>query len=182
MNTTILESKLKRHKISYFKEDGKVIIGKPKTDYLTIIGLIAFPVFAGIGIIIISHLNSIDLLKTSLGIKILVATIILFGIEFLNYFRLKIKNQINDGLKTLEYKSITLTNEFEEFMFDSTNIKDFAYSTQQIDEENYVGNLYLIDNEEKNHQILGFIDEKEIYVLNDLKWFSNYLMKHVEIK
>ena len=42
MSTSILECKLKRHKISYSNENGKIIIGKPKIDYGTLIGLIAF--------------------------------------------------------------------------------------------------------------------------------------------
>ena len=44
MSTSILECKLKRHKISYSNENGKIIIGKPKIDYGTLIGLIAFPI------------------------------------------------------------------------------------------------------------------------------------------
>ena len=46
MSTSILECKLKRHKISYSNENGKIIIGKPKIDYGTLIGLIAFPIIA----------------------------------------------------------------------------------------------------------------------------------------
>ena len=53
---------------------------------------------------------------------------------------------------------------------------------EQIDEETYEGNLYLIDKEDRKHQILGFDDENEKYVLDDLKWFSEYLMNHVELK
>ena len=59
MNTSILESKLKRHKISYSNENGKIIIGKPKTDYGTLIGLVALPIVAGIGICLLMILNNV---------------------------------------------------------------------------------------------------------------------------
>ena len=60
MSTSILECKLKRHKISYSNENGKIIIGKPKIDYGTLIGLIAFPIIAGIGISLLMILNNIE--------------------------------------------------------------------------------------------------------------------------
>ena len=106
----------------------------------------------------------------------------MFGTGFFNLSRIKTKNQSNDNLKTLDYKTIKVKNEFGEYTFDSKNIKDFEYSTEQIDEETYEGNLYLIDKDERKHQILGFDDENEKYVLDDLKWFSEYLLNHVELK
>ena len=57
----------------------------------------------------------------------------------------------------------------------------FEYSAKQIDKETYEGNLYLIDKEERIHQILEFDDENEKYVMNDLKWFSEYFMNHLGI-
>ncbi|MFS4484406.1 hypothetical protein ACKGJY_15435 [Hyunsoonleella sp. 2307UL5-6] len=181
MSTSILESKLKRHKISYSNENGKIVIGKPKTDYGTLIGLVALPIIGGIGICLLMILNNIEFIGANRG-KIIAGIIFLFGTGFFNLSRIRAKKQSNDNLKTLDYKVIKVKNEFGEYTFDSKNIKDFEYSAEQIDEETYEGNLYLIDNEERRHQILGFDDENEKYVLNDLKWFSEYLMKHVELK
>jgi hypothetical protein len=114
--------------------------------------------------------------------KIIAGIIFLFGSGLFNLSRVKSKKQANDNLKTLGYKVIKVKNEFGEYTFDSNSIKDFEYSAEQIDEETYEGSLYLIDKDDRKHQILGFDDENEKYVLNDLKWFSEYLIKHTELK
>jgi hypothetical protein len=181
MNTSILESKLKRHKISYSNENGKIIIGKPKTDFGILIGLVALPIFAGIGLCSLMILNNIEFIGKNRG-KIIAGIIFLFGTGFFNLSRIRSKKHSNKNLKTLDYKIIKVKNEFGEYIFDSKNIKNFEYFTKQIDKETYEGNLYLIDNEDRKHQILGFDDENEKYALNDLKWFSEYLMNHVELK
>ncbi|MBI6120117.1 hypothetical protein [Salegentibacter maritimus] len=177
MNTSILESKLKRHKISYSKENEKIIIGKAKTDYGTLIGLAILPIIAALGICSFIILNNGEFKG-----KIIAGIIFLFGVGFFNLSRIRTKKESNDNLKTLDNKVIKVKNDFGEYIFDSKNIKDFEYSAEQIDDETYEGNLYLIDNEERKHQILGFDDENEKYVLNDLKWFSEYLINHVELK
>ena len=99
-----------------------------------------------------------------------------------NDFILKyLKNYILEFVEVNDVK-VKIKNDFGEYIFDAKSIKDFKYSIEQIGEETYEGNLYLIDSEERKHQILGFDDENEKYVLNDLKWFSEYLMNHVEFK
>ncbi|MCX7549962.1 hypothetical protein [Xanthomarina sp. F2636L] len=177
MNTSILESKLKRHKISYSNENGKIIIGKSKTDYGTLIGLVILPIVAALGICLFMLINNAEFRG-----KIIAGIIFLFGTGFFSYSRIRSKKQSNDNLKKLEHKVIKIKNDFGEYIFDSRNIKDFEYFAEQIAEETYEGNLYLIDTEERKHQILGFDDENEKYVLNDLKWFSEYLMNHVGLK
>ena len=181
MNTSILESKLKRHKISYTNKNGKIIIGKPKTDYGTLIGLVTLPIVAGIGICLFMILNNMEFLGLNNG-KIIVGIIFLFGTGFYNLSRIRTKKQSNNNLKTLNPKEIEVKNEFGKYSFDSKNIKYFEFSSEQIDAETYEGNLFLIDNEDRKHQILGFDDENEKYVMNDLKWFSEFLMNHVDIK
>ena len=178
MNTTVLEAKLKRHKISYSNENGKIVIGKPKTDLATIIGLIILPIAAGIGICLMIILNNIDFSGANSG-RIIAGIIFFFGTGFFYFSRLRSKKQANDNLKTLDHKVIKVKNEFGEFTFDSTNIENFEFSVEQIDEETFEGNLYLVDHEQRRHQILGFDDETEQYVLNDLKWFSEFFMTHV---
>ena len=177
MNTSILESKLKRYKISYSNENGKIVIGKPKTDYGTLIGLVILPVVLALGICLFMFINNVEFRG-----KIIAGIIFLFGTGFFSYSRIKAKKQSNENLKTLDHKVIKIKNDFGEYTFDSKNIKDFEYFAEQIDEETYEGNLYLIDKEERKHQILGFDDENEKYVLNDLRWFSEYLINHVELK
>lgn len=180
MNLSILESKLKRHKISYSNENGKIIIGKPKKDYGTLIGLIIFPILSGIGICLLMILNNVEFIGRHRG-KIIAGIIFLFGTAFFNFSRIRAKKQSNSNLKILDYKTIKIKNEFGQYIFDSQNIRDFEYSTTQINDEIYEGTLYLIDNEGRKHQILGFDDENEKYILNDLKWFSEFLIDHVAL-
>jgi hypothetical protein len=168
---------LKRHKVSYSNENGKIIIGKAKTDYGTLIGLVILPIVAALGICLFMIINNAEFRG-----KIIAGIIFLFGTGYFNYSRIRAKKQSNDNLKTLDYKTIKVKNDFGEYIFDSKSIKDFEYSVEQIDDETYEGNLYLIDKEERKHQIIGFDDENEKYVLNDLKWFSEYLINHVELK
>ncbi len=178
MSTSILESKLKRHKISYSNENGKITIGKAKNDVPTLIGLVALPIIAGIGISLLLILNNIEFIGANRG-KIIVGIIILVGTGLFNLSRIRIKKQSNSNLKTLDYRIIRVKNEFGEFVFDSENIMDFEYFAEEINEETFEGNLYLVDSDKRKHQILGFDDENEKYVLNDLQWFSDYLKKHV---
>ncbi|WP_127845824.1 hypothetical protein [Psychroflexus aestuariivivens] len=181
MNTSILESKLKRHKISYFNENGKIIIGKPKKDYLTLSGLVASPIIIGAGLSLFMLFEGIESFERHRW-KIIPGIVFLFGTGFFNYTRITNKKQANDNLKTLDSKSIKIKNEFGEYIFDSKNIKDFIFSAEQIGEHTYEGNLYLLDNNERQYQILGFDDENEKYILNDLKWFTEYFMNHVRLK
>jgi len=180
-NISILESKLKRHKITYSNENGKIIIGKPQTDYMTLIGLVALPIFSTLGICALLIWTNLEFIGGNYG-KIIAGIIFLFGSGLFNLSRVKSKKQANDNLKTLGDKLIKVNNEFGEYTFDSNSIKDFEYSAEQIDKETYEGSLYLIDQDDRKHQILGFDDENEKYVLDDLKWFSEYLIRHTELK
>ncbi|WP_417201095.1 hypothetical protein [Bizionia sp.] len=176
MNTSVLESKLKRHKISYSNDNGKIIIGKSKTDFGTLIGLVLLPIIAALGISIFMLINNAEYRG-----KIITAIIFLFGTGFYNYSRTRSKKQSNNNFILLEDKAIIVKNDFGAYILDLKNIIGFEYTIEQIDEETFEGNLYLIDNEERKHQILGFDDEDEKYVLNDLKWFSEYLINHVDL-
>ena len=114
--------------------------------------------------------------------KIIVGIISLFFVGFFNISRIIIKKRANNNLKILQYKTIRIENELGKHNFDSKNTIGFEYFTKQIDEETYQGNLYLVDSENKQYQILGFDDDDEKYLLNDLKWFSEYLTNYIELK
>lgn len=180
-STYILESKLKRHKISYSNENGKIIIGKAKTDYTTLIGLVALPILAAIGIILLMVWDK-TLLSGTDQRKLITLSVFLFLGGLFIFSRIITKKTANRSLKYLEAKSIKIKNEFGEHSFDSGNINDFEYSVDQIQEKIYEGNLYLIDNKNRKHQLWGFDDENSKYVLNDLKWFADYLIKHTELE
>ena len=181
MNNSILESKLKRHKISYSIENGKIIIGKPKKDYLTLIGLIALPVIIAAGLSLLIIVEGFDSFERHRW-KIIPGIVFLFGSGFFNYSRMTNKKQANENLKTLDKESIKIKGDFGEYNFDSKNIKDFIFSAEQITEDSYEGNLYLLDDNDRQYQILGFDDENEKYILDDLKWFTEYFINHVKLK
>lgn len=181
MNSSILESKLKRHKISFSHDNGKLIIGKPSTNYTILIGLIILPILAGIGICIYIFLNDFAFAGRNLG-KVIAALVLLFGTGFFNLSRVNAKKLSNNNLKTLEEKVINVKNEFGEYVFDSQNIKGFEYHTHQVDQETFEGNLFLVDMKDRKHQILGFDDENEQYAINDLKWFMQYLQNHLGLE
>ncbi|CAL2085798.1 conserved protein of unknown function [Tenacibaculum sp. 190524A02b] len=176
-NILILESKLKRCKIHFSNENGKIIIGKSKTDFTTIILLVILPVISAIGVFLFVFLNNIEFKG-----KIIVGILFLLGTSFFNIWRLIVKKGLNNKLKILDDKIIKIRDESGQKIFGLYNIKGFEYLSKEIDEETYEGTLYLIDIENIKHQILGFDDENEQYVLNDLKWFSEYLANHVGLK
>lgn len=176
--TFILESKLKRLKISYAKEKGRISIGKPQRNYLVIVGLIIVPLFAGFGIAIMVYFNESDLIARNL-IKIIAGIIFLFGTAFFNFSRITRKKEANQSLKILENNTIKINTEFGISIFDAKNTNDFVFTVAEIDEETFEGNLYLVDKDAGTYQILGFDDENEKYVLNDLKWFSEFFLTYI---
>ena len=180
-NTTILESKLKRHKISYVSENGNIIIGKSKIDYSIVLGLIILPLLAAIGITAFLMWDNFDFFGANRG-KIIVGILFLFGTAIFNITRIISKKKSNSNLKTLTNQTIKIKNTSGEYSFSYNNIIEFKYSVKEINKELYEGTLYLIDNKNQKHHILGFDDENEKYVLDDLIWFSHYFKEYTEKK
>lgn len=177
----ILESKLKRHKISHFRENGKVIIGQAKTDYLQYYGLGALPIVGAIGICLLMYFNDFEIFRSH-SIKVIGGIFFLFGTGLFNIIRARSKKKQNSSLKTLEDGCIKILEKEKESVFDLNNTMVFEYSSQQINEEIYAGKLYLISNDNQKFQILGFDDTNEKYILDDLKWFSEYLADYIGLE
>ena len=93
-NTTVLELKLRRLKISYVNENGKIIIGKPKFDYVNFLGLTVTPIIGSI--FILYYLLSISVISG----KIVTALIFLLGTAFFNISRALAKRKSNNSIKT----------------------------------------------------------------------------------
>lgn len=178
-HTSLLESKLKRHKISYTNKNGKITIGNSKMDFVILVGLVILPILAAIRIFAILNIN--EALLDTYGVRISLMGIFLFGGGLFYLSRMRTKKAANKNLKILEGNTIKIKNEHGEHHFNANTIKDFEYSLNQINESTYEGNLYLVDKTDRRHQLLGFDDNDSKYVLNDLKWFMEYFIEHTNM-
>ncbi|WP_286827743.1 hypothetical protein [Maribacter sp. UBA4516] len=181
METSILESKLKRNKIHFLKDGNSIVIGKQKIDYLMLIGLGIFPIVSGTGILIFMFSN--DILSEGGGTgKIIALSIGLMSTGLFTLSRLKNKKLNNSNHKTLSNSMLVVKNEFGEYRLTHSTIKDYQISIQQVSEDIFEGNLAIVDNENRVHQVIGMEDEKEQYVLDDLKWFSNFIAETLNVE
>jgi len=180
MNIEILESKLNRHKISFSKQNGEIIIGKAKNDLIDYFGLGILPIVFGIGIIVFLFLGiggfQIEMAHIS------AAGLFLIGIGSFNLWKRKRKRLANSFQKVFKDNKIIIKTTSEDYQLDKTTIKDVRISNKPIEKENHEGNLFVIDNENRIHHILGFHDESEKYVEDDLKWFADYILTQTGLK
>lgn len=180
-NIALLEAKLKRLKIGFSKENGKIIIAQAKRDYTTLIGLIFFPILLGIcGLLYLIYGDTGASIFENKKVLFICIFLIVIGVG--NIMRILIKMQANKATKVLSYKEIKINSKDASIRFDANNIKKFDYTVEHVEEESYYGKLFLIDNKNQQHLILGFDDESEQYVTDDLKWLSNYFTEHVALK
>lgn len=180
-NTSIVQSKLKRHKIAFTNEKGKLIIGKSKPNIGIILGLIVLPIFGALIIsyfLIFSSLNEIGFR----GGKLFLGVTFLVGTAIFNAKRLVRNGKVNKSLKTLDYKTIKITNGTTRQVFDAHNTQTFEYFIEHLDEHTCEGRLFLVDKEGKKHQLLGFQEENEKYLTNDLAWFAQYFIEHLALQ
>jgi len=178
MDLKLLEAKLKRHQIIFERNEEELIIGKSKTDYLTLFGLVLLPVVSAIAITAF-FLEDILAGQGAIG-KIIGGIVLLFSVGGFNYNRIIAKKESNNTSKILKNNEIQFIDDVGTHHLNESNIKGFDYSVQQINPETYEGILYLIDTKDRRFQILGFDDERENYVMDDLKWYANFLQDYVD--
>ena len=178
-DTSLLESKLKRLKISFAKENGKIIISGAKRDYTVLLGLIFFPIFAALCAIVFL-ISSRTEFNDTYGRKIIILIIFLLTIGVGGIIRLLSKIRANKNTKILGYKEIILKNKETSTRFDSNSIKGFNYEIKEFSNEIYQGSLYLITTSQEKHLLLGFEGETEQFLTDDLKWFVNFFEKYLK--
>lgn len=180
MNLKILESKLRRHKISYSKNNEEIIIGQAKKDILTyiVIGILplAFVIWSVLYLIIYTNKFRLEMLH------LLVALIFLIGIGSFNLIKHHRKKNANRATKVFLKDKIIIKTPTKEHLLNSNTIKEIRVSNIPLDKENYEGNLFIVDTENKIHHILGFHDKNERYVSDDLQWFSDFILTQIRIK
>ncbi|MGH1384634.1 hypothetical protein [Kordia sp.] len=184
-DTILLESKLKRLRISFSKENGKIIISQAKMNYVVLIFLIILPILLGIGLTSFFFFEEINIFEFS-GTKTILLIGGMFFTAFANLYRMRIKQKINKATKILGYKYITLTTKDQSVRFDAHTIEAFEYIVEEgegDDDENkmYHGTLFLVDTKQQKHLLIGFDAESEQYLIDDLKWFKTYFEKHVQL-
>jgi hypothetical protein len=176
----ILQLKLKRLKIKYFEKNGRIVIGKPKFDFVNFFGLILFPFAVGITLLILFGGNIINF-EIGRG-KLIVGLIFLFGTAIFNFSRMGSKWGNNSSTKTLINNSIKIKGENQEITFNSESVQEISVEITEIREDLYEGTLSLVDLNDQKHIILGFDDENEQYLMNDLNWFADYFSKYLKLK
>ena len=178
MSDTLLQSKLKRLKISCKKEGNKIIIGKPKIDKTILFGLVIFPLFtATLGLILMINTGY-------LYGKAVILIIGLFIFAVFNFGRIGKKLGQNNSLKILENKCLKIILKKEIKRYDNANIKDIIYEIKENKLSNeiiYMGSVLLKDSKDNFHQILGFDDEDEKLLKNDLEWITNYFLDYLKL-
>ena len=179
MNFKILESKLKRHKISYKKVNEKIIIGKAKIDFVNYIGLGIMPIVCGLGILIFLIMN-IRILELGV-VHIAAGAIFLLSIGGFNIWKSKRKKLANSFPKVFRENKIIIKYPSEDYQLDINTIKEIRLNFNPLDKENFEGNLYIVDIKNQIHFILRLHDENKKYIEDDLKWFSDFILKQTEL-
>jgi hypothetical protein len=180
MDTIILESKLKRHKISFSKAGREIIIGRAKKDLVDYIGLVIIPLVFGIGVVPF-YLSQVDGIGPEI-VHISAAAIFFIGIGSFNLMKRKRKRLANAFTKVFKDNKIIILTPEENYHLDKNTIKDIGVSNRPLGKKNHEGNLFVIDSKNRYHHILGFNDENEKYVEDDLKCFAEFILIHIGIK
>ncbi|MEM6722115.1 MAG: hypothetical protein AAF611_22495 [Bacteroidota bacterium] len=179
-DTFLLESKLKRLKISFSKENGRLIISQAQRDYVVLLGLIFFPLFFGIGGAVFIMFGGGEYIAShSLKVVVIILSLIAFGV--VNIFRILAKIKANKTTKILAYKEIILREKDTSRRFDASSVDEFIYTVEEVAEEAYYGKLFLVDKLQNQYLLLGFDSETEQYALDDLQWFTTYFEKHIQL-
>ncbi len=176
MNTSLLELKLKRLKISFRKEGNKLIIGKAKTDMTTLIFLVLIPLALCIFILLFS---------LSIGLtfgKAYLFSILLFLFAAFNFKRIGIKKEANRNVKTFVNNTLKITENGKVKTYYANSIDRFTFSVKEIRKDIFEGRLYFIDTNNNTHQILGFDDDSEQLVQNDLIWLMDFFKAYLKMK
>lgn len=179
-NTFLLESKLKRLRISLSQENGKIIISKAKINVLELFFLVFLPFFMGFAASIF-YVTTNATFEAGTGGKFIGLIIFMFGVAVVNGMRIRSKFKSNKNRKILSDNIITIVENDKTQRFDATNVIDFENTIKTLDKEIYYGELFLIDSDRKKHLLLGFSGENESLLLDDLYWFTDYFKKHLAL-
>lgn len=154
-------------------------IDNPKINYTKVIGFAILPMLAAIGILTFLILN--NTFDTVYGTRLRIFGIFLLAGGLVTLKRVQIKKTSNKNIKILEDDAIIIKNKYGAHRFDASNIKDFEYSLNQISEDNYEGNIYLVDQNDRKHLLLAFDTNNQKHVLYDLKWFVEFFIDHTKV-
>ncbi|SMP26296.1 hypothetical protein SAMN06265375_1071 [Muriicola jejuensis] len=159
---------------------GEIIIGKAKNDLISYIGLGIVPIVFGIGVILFFFLK-VDEFRPEI-VHISVGALFLIGIGSFNLIKHKRKRKANSFPKVFKDNKIIILTPQGSYNLDKKTIKEIRTSNKPLNKENHEGNLFVIDNENRIHHVLGFHDENEKYVQDDLNWFADFILTQTGVK
>ena len=175
----ILQSKLKRNKISCSIEGQRIIIGKAKVDMVTFIGLVILPlVVTSILVYLLSRNNEI---VNANVMKIIIGIIFLVGTSLFYLKRMVLKHKSNKGLKTLYNNRVTIETKNSTISLGSDNIKNIIVQVEEFKEDFYLGRLVILSKDSNEYILFEFEDEGESSLINDLEWLGNYFIKYLKL-
>ncbi|WP_459209126.1 hypothetical protein [Aquimarina rhabdastrellae] len=184
MNTTersLLESKFKRHRIKYNITNNSITIGQAQIDYVSLFGLAILP--NSIALILLLYIIFDDYAFVDrIPFKIIFIIIGLFAVGISQAYRLLTNQKINGSIKTLSNGVLKIDHKDFKGTFDKRNTQKIGYTLDYFEEEEiFQGSLFLLDNEDIMHPLLGFYDEEERYMHNDLQWYLVFFEKQLRL-
>ncbi|SFU53515.1 hypothetical protein SAMN05216480_106101 [Pustulibacterium marinum] len=177
---SIAASKLKRHKIAFTMTPNQIVLGKSKLDILTIVGLVIFPIVSFFVIVYFAWQASAD--AVLLKMEIVSALFFMLTSAFLTYQRLLAKKRSNGKVKVIRQHAIEIQTANRTQVYDRTNIAQILVEVNELDQFSYEGLLVLVDRNHQRHELLGFQDEQEKYVKDDIEFFAEFLESRLQLQ
>jgi hypothetical protein len=173
-NFQLLQSKLKRHKISCIKEGQRIIIGKSKIDMTTLLGLVILPIVFSLGLVYMFFAIDSELVIQN-TFKILIAIVSLMITALFYLKRIVIKYKSNRSIKVLFNNQLKIND----LSFSSHNINHIYFKVREEKDE-LQGQLYILDKNDIQYLILE-IDGNDEPIANDLTWILNYIETYLNL-
>ncbi|MFY0629746.1 MAG: hypothetical protein JXR05_05150 [Flavobacteriaceae bacterium] len=175
----ILQSKLKRNKISCKIEGQRVIIGKAKIDTATFLGLVILPfIVTAILVYLVSRNN--ELVRLNFG-KIIFGIIFLVGTSLFYLKRMVLKHKSNKGFKILYNNRLTIETKNNTVNLGADTIENITVQIEELKDDFYLGRLIILSKDSNEYTLFEFEDETQSLLINDLEWLSNYFVHYLKL-
>ncbi len=176
----LLSLKLKRHKIGFQIRGNTVIIKGNKLDYSVLFIQIILPFLGLIAIFFSKGLLGMSFFE-AFKLKGILFALFIAAYIFINSVRIYHKKVTNTNEKVFANESLIIKKgQLKKILFRS-DIANFGYDISELDDDIYLGNLYIIDKEDYIYLLFGIEDESEKFIKNDIIWFLNFFIKYFNL-